>query len=75
MHHRDVYYDMIDEYHINGFKENLLVASGSGGGKPCFVNKCVYILLTMLTLGWIQRIMFIFKSKKVGYDIKKYILA
>ena len=71
MHHTDVHYDFHTTQTVPGFRENILLYNDREGNFPWYVKSGVYAFLTLIMLGWIQRIFFIKNSKRVTYNLRK----
>jgi hypothetical protein len=70
---RDTHYDYDVLKNIQGYQEFVLMHNLEGGSLPWYANKTYYWLFSILTLGWVYRIIFVNNSKKITFSYNKLI--
>ena len=70
----DAHYEYNYDQDIPYQAEHVLVYNDSKGGKPCFVNFCLLILLDFIMLGWVQRLIMLRSTGRVEYTLDKLIV-
>lgn len=71
---RDAQYDFNVNNVLDGFNPQMLLHNRVDGGLPWYATKGIYLFLSLLFLGWIQRIIFTANSRRVTFLFRKLII-
>jgi hypothetical protein len=71
-HIRDVHWDFSILTTLNGYNGEILLHNGVE--QPWYASKRYYVIFSMLLMGWLYRILFIWNSQKVSFSFNKTIL-
>lgn len=72
LHNTDEEFDFTLEQYIPYHAEHCLVYEGK---KPCYTDSGLLKLLDLILFGWIQRYALNSSTKKVEYNLTKYIIS
>jgi hypothetical protein len=73
-HHRDTHYNYNKRETIHHLASFALIYNSEHGELPWFAKSVYMFLLDVVILGWIQRVKLNSATRKVKYQLNKYII-